>query len=74
MTMFGTVSLGFMWLKMMSVAQLQLEAGTGNSDFLKRKMAHGNFWAQKMLPDTASLLDKIKAGGDVLMELEASSF
>ncbi|MFT7130730.1 MAG: alkylation response protein AidB-like acyl-CoA dehydrogenase [Gammaproteobacteria bacterium] len=74
MTMFGTVSLGFMWLKMMNVAQSHLDAGTGNTEFLKRKVAHGNFWAQKMLPDTASLLDKIKTGGDVLMELEASSF
>lgn len=74
MTMFGTISLGFMWLKMMKVAKAQLDAGTGNREFLKRKMAHGNFWAQKMLPDTAGLLEKIQSGGDVLMELDASNF
>jgi len=74
MTMFGTISLGFMWLKMMKIAQTQLDAGTGNAQFLSKKMAHGNFWAQKMLPDTASLLEKIQSGGDVLMVMDASSF
>lgn len=74
MTMFGAISLGFMWLKMMKIAQAKLDAGTGNTQFLNNKMAHGNFWAQKMLPDTSALLEKIQSGGDVLMAMEASSF
>ncbi|MEH6548895.1 MAG: acyl-CoA dehydrogenase C-terminal domain-containing protein [Pseudomonadales bacterium] len=74
MTLFGTVSIGFMWLKMMSIASTKLIAGEGSADFYQKKIIHGNFWAQKMLPDTASLLVKIQAGGDVLMELDASGF
>lgn len=74
MTMFGTVALGLMWLKMMKVAKSKLDSSEGDADFFSAKITHGNFWAQKMLPDTASLLIKIQAGGDVLMELDASSF
>jgi hypothetical protein len=74
MTMFGTVALGLMWLKMMKVATSKLDSSEGDAAFLNSKIAHGNFWAQKMLPDTASLLVKIQAGSDVLMELDASAF
>jgi len=74
MTMFGTVTLGFMWLKMMKIARTKLDTAQGDAEFFNSKLAHGNFWAQKMLPDTASLLVKIQAGGDVLMEMDASSF
>ena len=58
----------------MKVAKSKLDSSEGDADFFSAKIAHGNFWAQKMLPDTASLLIKIQAGGDVLMELDASSF
>ena len=74
MTMFGITSLGFMWIKMMKVAMDKLDAGEGNADFYKSKLAHGNFWAQKIMPDTAALLEKIQAGGDVYMELDAANF
>jgi acyl-CoA dehydrogenase len=63
-----------MWLKMMKVATSKLDSSEGDAAFLNSKIAHGNFWAQKMLPDTASLLVKIQAGSDVLMELDASAF
>jgi alkylation response protein AidB-like acyl-CoA dehydrogenase len=74
MTMFGIVSLGWMWAQMAKIAQAKLAAGEGNPEFYTRKLVLAKYWMEREVPMTAALLERIKAGADTLMELDAASF
>ncbi len=41
---------------------------------MDRKLACARFWMERMMPDTGSLLERIEAGADGLMALDAASF
>jgi alkylation response protein AidB-like acyl-CoA dehydrogenase len=74
MTMFGIVSLGWMWAQMAKIAQAKLAAGEGDPEFYKRKLVLAKYWMEREMPLTASLLERVKVGADTLMELDAASF
>ncbi len=74
MTMFGTVAIGFMWAQMAKIAQAKLAADDSNPDFYKGKLVRAKFWMERVMPDTASLEEKVKAGADNLMELPEDAF
>jgi alkylation response protein AidB-like acyl-CoA dehydrogenase len=74
LTMFGIVSLGFMWAQMARLAQTKLAAGAGNADFYRRKLTLAKYWMEREMPLTGSLLERVKAGADTLMELDAANF
>ncbi|MGB8841030.1 MAG: acyl-CoA dehydrogenase C-terminal domain-containing protein [Aliidongia sp.] len=74
MTMFGIVALGWMWAQMAKIAQTKLAAGDGNPEFYKRKLVLAKYWMEREMPMTAALLERVKAGADTLMELDAASF
>ena len=74
MTMFGIVSLGFMWAQMAKTAQAKLDAGEGDAEFYKRKLVLAKFWMEREMPMTASLKTRSAAGAETLMELDAASF
>ncbi len=75
--MFGLVALGYMWAQMAKVAAEKLadggEDGAGGA-FYRRKLVTAQFFMERMLPDTSSLLAKVTAGSATLMELEAEAF
>lgn len=70
----GYIILGYLWLRMALVAQAQLDAGEGESDFLKGKLATCEFYFKRLLPRTAAHESAIEAGSDCLMTLPAESF
>ena len=70
----GYIILGYLWLRMALVAQAQLDAGEGESDFLKGKLATCEFYFKRLLPRTAAHQSAIEAGSDCLMTLPAESF
>lgn len=70
----GYIILGYLWLRMALVAQAQLEAGEGEADFLKGKLATCEFYFKRLLPRTAAHQAAIKAGSDCLMNLPAQAF
>lgn len=74
MTMFGIVSLGFMWAQMARAAQDKLDAGEGDPEFMKRKLVLARYWMEREVPMTASLKRRVAAGADTLMQLEAANF
>jgi alkylation response protein AidB-like acyl-CoA dehydrogenase len=74
LTLFGIVSLAFMWAQMAKLAQAKLAAGTGNPDFYRRKLTLAKYWMEREIPLTASLLERVTAGADTLMELDAANF
>lgn len=74
MHLFGHVCLGLMWARMAKAAAAQLEAGTGDADFLTAKIATGRYYMARQLPATAMHLARIQTGGDTVMALDAASF
>ena len=74
LTLFGIVSLGWMWAQMAKIAQGRLAAGHGNPEFYQRKLTLAKYWMEREMPLAASLVERIKAGADTLMELDAASF
>lgn len=72
--MFGIVVIGYLWARQAKAAQAKLAAGQGNPAFYQAKLATARFWMERMLPESATLNERIKAGADGLMMLEAASF
>ena len=70
----GTVMLGFMWLKMATTAHIQLAGGGPDSDFYNMKLATARYYMARVMPDTAALLVKVKAGADTVMDPDADWF
>jgi len=73
MHLFGVVALGYMWARMVKVAQEKI-AGGASSDHLKTKLVTGRFFMERVLPESAAHLARIQAGADTLMELSAEAF
>ncbi|WP_207102752.1 acyl-CoA dehydrogenase C-terminal domain-containing protein [Paracoccus shandongensis] len=74
MHLFGHVALGLMWGQMAVAAQEALDAGRGDSAFLKTKLATGRYYMKRQLPMTATHLARIQSGAAPVMELEAEAF
>jgi len=70
----GYIILGYLWLRMALVAQARLEAGGGDADFCKAKLATSEFYFKRLLPRTAAHRSAIEAGSDCLMQLPAELF
>ncbi|MFS2202321.1 acyl-CoA dehydrogenase C-terminal domain-containing protein [Pseudomonas sp. Pseusp3] len=70
----GYIILGYLWLRMALVAQAQLDAGSGDGDFCRGKLATSEFYFKRLLPRTASHRAAIEAGSDCLMQLPAELF
>jgi hypothetical protein len=73
MHLFGLVALGYMWAKMAKVAQDKI-ASAGEQPYLKTKLVTGQFFMERMLPETALRLSRIQAGSGSIMELPAEAF
>ncbi|SFP14902.1 acyl-CoA dehydrogenase C-terminal domain-containing protein [Tranquillimonas alkanivorans] len=74
MHLFGHVCLGLMWARMGKVAQAKLDAGEGDAEFHRTKIATGRYYMKRQLPATATHLARIQSGGDTVMALEAANF
>jgi acyl-CoA dehydrogenase len=75
MHLFGLVALGYMWCRMAEAAQGKLKAGAdGAAQRLNAKLVTGRFFMERMLPETAAHLARIKAGAASTMELPAEAF
>jgi alkylation response protein AidB-like acyl-CoA dehydrogenase len=72
--MFGIVVVGYLWARQAKAAQAKLAAKTGNAAFYESKLTTARFWMERLLPETAGLSERIKAGADGLMTLDAANF
>ena len=73
MHLLGLVMLGHMWCRIVEPAMARLAAG----DAVPRmhdKLVLGRFFAERMLPETALRLARVKAGAASTMELAATAF
>jgi alkylation response protein AidB-like acyl-CoA dehydrogenase len=74
MQLVGTLALGWMWLRLASVATEQLTAGEGDMAFLQTKLALARFYAEQQLPLCTTLRQRVKAGAGAMMALPAEQF
>jgi 3-(methylsulfanyl)propanoyl-CoA dehydrogenase len=75
MHLFGLVALGYMWCRMAEAAHGKLKAGAdGAAARLNAKLVTGRFFMERMLPETAAHLARIKTGAASMMELPAEAF
>jgi len=69
MQLVGTLTLGWMWLRMAEIA-----LGRESEPFYAAKLATARHFAQRSLPDCAGLRRKVEAGAEALMALEPEAF
>lgn len=74
MTMFGHVSLGYMWAQMAKVSMTALEDGASDAAFHETKIATGRYYMARQLPATTMHLARIQSGADPVMALAAEQF
>jgi acyl-CoA dehydrogenase len=75
MHLFGLTALGYMWCRMVEAAQAKLAQGAnGGAERLNAKLVTARFFMERMLPETAAHLVRIKSGADSVMELPAEAF
>jgi alkylation response protein AidB-like acyl-CoA dehydrogenase len=73
MQLFGLVTFGYMWARMVKVAQDKI-AGGATAPYLSSKLVTGRFFMERMLPETSLHLARIQTGSDTTMELPAEAF
>lgn len=74
MHIMGIVTLGLMWLRMATVAQAKLDAGSDDAAFYQAKVATAAYYGDRFLPDAGALRRKLEAGADTMMALDAEAF
>lgn len=72
--LFGIVAVGWMWARMAKIAEEKLSAGAANPAFYEAKRACTRYWMERQMPDTAACLERLQAGADGLMQLDAANF
>jgi len=70
----GYVAVGWQWLKMATVAQEKLGAGTGDKRFNEAKVKTARFYFARLLPEAATLLTAIQSGSGPIMAFSAEEF
>jgi alkylation response protein AidB-like acyl-CoA dehydrogenase len=73
MQLFGLVTFGYMWARMVKVA-LDKIAGGDAAPYLTSKLVTGRFFMERMLPETSLHLARIQTGSATTMELPAEAF
>jgi alkylation response protein AidB-like acyl-CoA dehydrogenase len=68
LNLFGLTALAFMWSKMMVVAQGK------KGDFYTSKLAAGQFYFARLLPEAHAYAAKVNAGSESVMSLDADLF
>lgn len=73
MHLFGLVAMGYMWGRMVKVAQARIAEGTATR-FHEAKVVTGRYFMERVMPETAAHLARISTGADTMMALPAEAF
>ncbi|WP_375408413.1 acyl-CoA dehydrogenase C-terminal domain-containing protein [uncultured Methylobacterium sp.] len=72
MHLLGLVAMGYMWGRIAKAAIARKAEGA--SDLMDAKLVTGRFYMERMLPETAMRLVRIKAGSETTMALPVEAF
>lgn len=70
----GYVTVGYFWLKMAVLAQEKIDQGTSEAEFYQAKIHTAQFYFDRMLTRTRSLVSAIHSGSENLMQMDAELF
>ncbi|WEK57274.1 MAG: acyl-CoA dehydrogenase C-terminal domain-containing protein [Candidatus Brevundimonas phytovorans] len=70
---FGLTALAYMWAQMAKSAQAKIAAGDTDPYYVT-KLQTGRYFVERILPDAAAHLVKMKTGAEVLMQMPAEAF
>ena len=73
LNIFGLTALAYVWAQMAVAAQKQIDAGS-TDPYYAAKLQTGRYFVERILPDGAAHLKKLKTGADVLMAMPAEAF
>jgi hypothetical protein len=73
MHLMGLVALGYMWCRIVEAALARLAVDAG-AERMRGKLVTGRFFVERMLPETAIHLARIRLGAANVMELPAEAF
>ena len=71
--LFGLVSCGFMWARQMRII-LQEKPGRHGEDFYERKTIAARFFMERVMPETTTLVARLKSGSTTIMSMKAENF
>ena len=71
--LFGLTAMAYMWAMMAKAAQAAIDGGATDPHYAT-KLKVGRVFLERVLPDAAAHLEKIKSGAEALMALEADLF
>lgn len=66
---FSLVALGTYWLRIIKAAHVALENGTGNKTFYEAKLATGQFFFDRMLPEVYGRFNMLSTGAAPIMTI-----
>jgi hypothetical protein len=72
--LFGLVALGYMWCRIAEAALAKLPKANGSAPRYSAKLVTARFFVERMLPETATRLARIKAGAASTMEMPDEQF
>ncbi|WP_313103458.1 acyl-CoA dehydrogenase C-terminal domain-containing protein [Brevundimonas sp.] len=70
---FGLTALAYMWAQMARSASAKIAAGDADPYYVT-KLQTGQYFVERILPDAAAHLTKLKTGAEVLMQMPAEAF
>ncbi|MNH59838.1 Acryloyl-CoA reductase (NADH) [compost metagenome] len=70
---FGLTALAYMWAQMAKSASAKIAAGDADPYYVT-KLQTGRYFVERILPDAAAHLVKMKTGAEVLMQMPAEAF
>ncbi len=70
---FGLTALAYMWAQMAKSAQTKIAAGDADPYYVT-KLQTGRYFVERILPDAAAHLVKMKTGAELLMQMPAEAF
>lgn len=71
--LFGLTAMAYMWGLMAAAAQARIAAGDSDP-YYAHKLVTGRYFLERILPDAAAHLAKLKTGAEPLMALPAEAF
>jgi Acetyl-CoA dehydrogenase C-terminal like len=74
LNLFGLTALSYMWALQAKAALAAKKNGGAGDPYYDTKLATGRYFLQRMLPDAASHLAKLKSGAGPVMALTAEQF
>ncbi|MEO4042005.1 acyl-CoA dehydrogenase C-terminal domain-containing protein [Hoeflea sp. CAU 1731] len=74
MHLFGVVALGYMWAQMAKIATQKLDEGADDKEFYEDKLLLARFYMERIMPETLMRRQRVEAGSETMMSMEAASF